>query len=64
MKCKTCNRELSLAEIKIRSKECGCCRGKRKMIIKFIGACNEFKERIGYEDIIKERARKAESKTP
>jgi hypothetical protein len=63
MKCKTCNRKLSDAELKNRTRECGRCRSKRNMVREFIKACDEFKERTGYDDIIKERARRAECKT-
>lgn len=60
MKCKTCNKELSKAELKNRDKECNCCRMKRKDIREFIVACNKFKQRIGYDEVLRNRERRNE----
>lgn len=58
--CKYCDRPLPVSRIKRGATICSGCEKRLPLVRRFGQACDEFKQRIGYEAILRERERRAE----
>lgn len=62
MNCKYCDRPLTAADVKRCIYACARCRNKLPQVQRFVQVCDEFKQRINYEAILRKRRQEAREK--